>query len=381
MLPPILSEDYCSLKPKSKRLSFTCEMHFNKYTDLIDYKIYKSIIHLGKRFTYDDAEKHLENPKSPLYGVWQLAKALHKKRVSTGKIELNIKEMNMEIDAHGRILAINEKAKLLSHRLVEECMLSANSCTAHYMKKHKLPGLYRVHEPMPAGGLEKINAFFKLYGIKFQMKSLHFQQVQKAIEVVKNTSAEEVFNYILLRSFSQAVYKNMPMGHWGLGFTDYTHFTSPIRRFSDLVVHRVLDAHIHHQPLPYDKNQIESIGGEVSRLERVAMDAEKTMTRLISLRYFRDKVGGVFEAFLSGFNPHNLYIQLTNPRVEGVILPTAVNQRGDIQIVDDFRVKIARFSKTVNLGQKMKVRLVQADWEKIQLVFEIISLDNVKNFS
>ncbi|MDH4262766.1 MAG: ribonuclease R [Spirochaetia bacterium] len=375
MLPPILSEDFCSLRPKTKRLSFTCEMHYSQDGNLLEYHLYKSIIHLGKRFTYEDAEKHLEKKGSPLYDIWQLAKKLHQKRVATGKIELNIKETDLVVDAHGRILTMHEKARLNSHRLIEECMLSANICTANFMREKKIPGIYRVHDPMPASGLEKINAFLKLYGFNTQIKNLHFQQVQKIIKLVEGSEVEEIFNYILLRSFSQAAYKNMPLGHWGLGFSDYTHFTSPIRRFSDLVVHRQLFACLSGEHLPYNKKQLEVIGTETSRLERVAMDAEKTVLKLISLRHFKDKIGETYNAFFSGFNQNGLFIQTQNPRVEGFIPAASFDKRGEVFTIDDFRVKLPRFSREIALGQKFKVKLVKADWEKIQLAFEIVSIE------
>ncbi|MDH4200858.1 MAG: ribonuclease R [Spirochaetia bacterium] len=374
MLPPILSEDFCSLRPKTKRLSFTCEMRYDQNGELLDYKLYKSIIYLGKRFTYEDAEKHIDKPGSPLKDIWELVKKLHTKRVAAGKIELNIRETNIIVDAHGRITEMSDKARLRSHRLVEECMLSANICTAHFLRKNKIPGIFRVHDPMPASGLDKINAFLKLYGFNFQIKSLHFEEVQKTIKRLEGSEVEEVFNYILLRSFAQAAYKNVPLGHWGLGFSDYTHFTSPIRRFSDLVVHRQLHAYLNNDELPYNKKQLEAIGAETSRLERVAMDAEKTMIRLISLRYFREKIGQTFSAFLSGFNPSGLFIQVQSPRIDGFIAASTFDRKGEVAIIDDFTVKIPKFSRSINLGQKLTVKLTGADWEKIQLSFEIINI-------
>lgn len=374
MLPTILSEDFCSLRPKTKRLSFTCEMHYDDNAELISYKIYKSVIYLSKRFTYEEAEKHLNDQRLVLKDIWALVEKLHQKRIKAGKIELNIKETDITMDAHGRIIAMNDKTKLHSHRLIEECMLSANICTAHFMRKNKIPGIYRVHDPMPESGLDKINAFLKLYGFKAQIKSLHYSQIQKVIQLVEKSEVEEIFNYILLRSFSAAVYKNLPLGHWGLGFPDYTHFTSPIRRFSDLVVHRQLYAYLKKEPLPYQKKQLEAIGAETSRLERVAMEAEKTMLRLISLRFFKKHIGQTYTAFISGFNQNGLFIQVQAPRVDGFVPAATFDRKGEVYVVDEFTVKLPKFSKAVNLGQKVKVKLTRTDWEKIQLSFEIMAI-------
>jgi len=167
----------------------------------------------------------------------------------------------------------------------------------------------------------------------------------------------------------------MPLGHWGLGFSDYTHFTSPIRRFSDLVVHRQLFAFLSGDRVPYNRKQLEVIGAETSRLERVAMDAEKTVIRLISLRHFKDKIGETYRAFFSGFNQNGLFIQTQDPRVEGFIPASLFDRQGEVHMIDDFRVKIPKFSKTIALGQKFTVKLIEADWEKIQLVFDIVSIE------
>lgn len=375
MLPPLLSEDFCSLNPKTKRLAFTCEMHYNHAGDIIEYFLYKSIIHLGKRFTYEKAEGELEKPKSQLYPIWQLARQLLEKRIKAGKIELNIKETEVVIDAHGRIITMGDKLRLNSHRMIEECMLSANTCTAHFMKEKKIPGLYRVHDPMPATGLQKINEFLKLYGYRTQIKSLHYSEIHKLIKMVSGTSTEEIFNYILLRSFSQAAYKKDPLGHWGLGFPDYTHFTSPIRRYSDLVVHRQIDACLRKTTLPYQKSELEYIGHETSRLERVAMEAERTTSRMISMRYMKEKTGEIFNAWFSGFSPAGLYIQLTDNRIEGFVPVAKFSRRGEVESIDSFRVQLPRYSKTISLGTKMKVKLVSIDWEKIHLVFEIVKIE------
>lgn len=375
MLPPILSEEYCSLKPRSKRLAFTCEMHYDDDANLLEYHFYRSIIHLKKRYTYVAAEKILDKKRSPIRPIWELASQLHKKRIKKGKIELNIPEMEVIMDAHGRIVTMNEKARLLSHKLVEECMLSANTCTGHFLRTNKIPGIHRVHDPMPSASLQKLNTFLKLYGYRHQMRSLNHDEVIKTLQVLQDTKEETIFNYLLLRSFSQAIYSPRAGGHWGLAFKDYTHFTSPIRRYADLVVHRQISATLEGQRTLYSKGDLDFIGSETSRLERIAMEAENATVRLISLRYMADKVGNLFEADFTGFNQNGLFITLKDPRFDGFIPASDFDRYGETNSIDDFTILLAG-KKKLYLGQKVEVRLVKIDREKIQLIFSLINVIN-----
>jgi len=373
MLPPILSEEFCSLKPKTKRLAFTCEMHYDNEANLIEYHFYKSFISLKKRFTYETAEKDMDKKRSPLAPVKQLAEELNKKRILSGKLELNIKETQVVTDAHGRIIAMNDKIKLRSHSLVEECMLSANVCSAHFLKKNKMPALYRAHDPMPPDNIKKLNGYLKFAGINYQMKSSRFTEIQKVISLFKGTEKEEVFNILLLRSFSQAVYSPTPKGHWGLAFEDYTHFTSPIRRFSDLLVHRQIHAVLKKRSSLYGKKEIEEIGVETSRLERIAMEAERALMRLMSVRYMKNNIGKSYSATITNFNQNGMYILLDEIKMEGFI-PSERGTKREFRIVNDFSLFIPQGSKTVSPGTKVNVELTEASWEKMILLFRLTSL-------
>ncbi|MES0491305.1 MAG: ribonuclease R family protein [Leptospirales bacterium] len=373
MLPPIVSEEFCSLNPKTKRLAFTAEMRYDENAKLIGYEIYKSFIQMNKRYTYEMAESELDNKKSPISAIWKLAKQLNTLRVKDGKVELNIKETKIVSDAHGRIKAMDEKVKLLSYKLIEECMLSANTCTAHFMRKRKIPGIYRVHDPLPKDNIKRLNDFLELYGFKTRLKDGGQSEILRVLTKLEATPYGDVFQNLLLRSFSQAIYSVKKGGHWGLGFEDYTHFTSPIRRYSDLIVHRQIAAAISGKTPSYSTNEAEHIARETSRLERIAMEAEKATLRLLSIRYMQDRVGDKFSARFSGYNSNGIFIALDDPKMDGFIAYSDMRGKEPVPI-DDFRVSIPRFGKTISLGQKLFVRLRKADWENLALMFELLSI-------
>ncbi len=374
MLPPILSEEFCSLKPKTTRLGFTCEMHYDGKANLLRYDIYKSIVHMNKRYTYVNAEKELDNQKSPLAPIWLLSDQLRRKRIQTGKIELNIPEVEPAMDAHGRIIALNDKIRLNSHKLVEECMLSANTCTAHFLRTHhKVQGLYRMHEPMPDSGVKKINSFLKLYGYRIQMKNNSPQEITRVLKAASGSKEEQVVNMLLLRSFSQAVYTTRAGGHWALAFSDYTHFTSPIRRYADLVVHRQLEAILNKTTPAYGRKELAHIATETSRQERVAMEAENMVVKLLSLRYLANREGEIFEATVSGFNSSGVFISLDKTRFDGFIPAERKGVKAEMQIIDDFRAALPG-GRVVMLGANIVVKLVKVDREKIQPAFRLIDI-------
>jgi len=299
---------------------------------------------------------------------------LNRQRIENGKVELNIRETQIITDAHGRIKAMDDKVKLHSYKLIEECMLSANTCTANYMKKNKIPGLFRVHDPLPTENLKKLNSFLELYGFRTRVKNNTQVEILRVANMVEKTQYMEIFQKVLLRTFSQACYSTSHDGHWGLAFKDYAHFTSPIRRFSDLVVHRQIGAYIAKERLPYNKKELKTVATEISRLERIAMEAEKAIIRLMSIRYIHSRQNTEYNAKLSGFNSTGIFISIEEPRVEGFILYKDITPSGSLNALDDFRIVLPRFKKTVSIGQNLKVELIKADWEKMQIYFNILSV-------
>ncbi|RME91897.1 MAG: VacB/RNase II family 3'-5' exoribonuclease, partial [Candidatus Hydrogenedentota bacterium] len=372
MLPAVLSEKICSLNPKTKRLAFTCEMQFNKAGEIVSYSFYKSKIYLKRRYTYEQAEKELKKKKGKLSLFYELTKILEEKRNKEGRIALEIPEMQADWDETGRLISIRQKERLESHKLIEECMLSANICAARYAKKHRLPFLYRVHEKPPAEEVEKINLFLQLFGISKRIKKISAKSIASILNSISDEDTKAIFHYLLLRTFTQAVYAPDTIGHWGLGFSDYAHFTSPIRRYADLVIHRQLAAHLEKKPLPYNEGDLKFIGMETSRCEREAMSAERDIRKLLIGRSFETRIGENFEAWITGFHSEGIFIALSESIAEGFIPVQYVSKKAELLMLDELRAVADKLGKTLIMGQKLQVKLLEVDFAKIRMNFEPI---------
>ena len=374
MLPEILSEEYCSLKPHTKRLAFSCQMKFNRKGIITGYEFHKSIIYIDQRYTYNQAEKILDDKKSRLFDIYQFIKILKKQRQKEGRVELVIPEYKPQLDENGDIIGIESRDRLNSSILIEECMISANICAAHISKQKNFPLLHRVHNEIADDSVVRLNEFLKLFGFKIQLKDVSHKSINRALEALKGTRSEPVFNSLLLRTFSQARYTPEEQGHWGLALNDYAHFTSPIRRYADLVVHRQIAAHIRKQKSLYSIEELFSIGVHISRRERIALEAERDMQKLLTIRLLAQYNDLETEAFLTGFNKSGLFIALLEPPIEGFVPVSAFSRENSVSSLDEFRVILSRYQKTVSIGTRFQVKLVKADWYQAQAVFEIVKV-------
>lgn len=374
MLPPILSEEFCSLKPKSKRPAFTCQMKISAAGEILAFEFYKSIVYLNKRYTYNSAQKEIDKKRSVLHPFWQLAKILIERRNANGKINLEIPEPKLIFNKKGKLVDIGSHERLDSHKLIEEFMLSANICASRFTRQNRIPSLYRVHEDIPPDNIERINDFLKLYGHRGQLKTTSQKEINKLLQQNKNHPQQFLFHFALLRSFSQAYYYTEPLGHWGLAFDDYAHFTSPIRRYPDLVVHRQIAAFLTHEDYHHSPKQLGEVAKYCSQTERLAMDAERDMFKLLSIEFMQQFEEQVFEAWLSGFSNNGLYILLHKFPIEGIVPLASFSKNFEIQSLDDYRVFIPKFQKNIHLGNILTVRLVKANYINMRNEFEIVSI-------
>ncbi len=370
MLPEILSNEFCSLKPKTTRLAFSVRMQFDREGRMKDYELFKSVIYIDKRFTYKEAHESLKKKGSPLAPAMRLAEALISHRDGLGRIDLNLSEQKAVYDKKGRFIGLESQARLMSHRLVEECMLSANQAVAGYALRYHVPVLHRNHESMPKEKLEKLNRYLEKYVPRLKIRGVEQVEIGRVLSHQLIEPVKEVFQYLLLRSFMQANYMPEGKGHWGLAFREYSHFTSPIRRFADLVTHIQLAAHLKRERLPLTHEQLEHYGRETSRLERIAFEAERADKKLLAVRAMASKVGQTFNAWLSGFSSERLFVSLVDFPIEGDIDAAQVDRRGEVQILDDFSIFAGKQQKTLSLGDKFKVKLVKADALEMALKFE-----------
>ncbi len=381
MLPPVLSENLCSLVAGVDRPAFTAEMIVSgKNGRISSPRFYRSIIRVDRRWTYDQAEEEIDRQKDVAPGsrsligrLWPIAQRQRARRMNEGRVDLDLPEPVLETDGNSNPVGYRIRARLRSSMLIEECMLSANIVVAEFLRKSKMPVLHRVHEPMEEEKLERLNFFFEIYNIDCELKDPSYAEIQKAQAAVarhpERERVERIFNMLLLRSFMQAKYQGDPVGHWGLGFEDYTHFTSPIRRYPDLIVHRVLARALARKRPIYSAAEIEELGRHTSERERHAMEAERDMSRLKLIRLVERQGRTSFRGFLTGFRPDRVFVQLEDPPVEGIITKDHLTNDFELILPNDFSVYVKRLSRPAFLGESWGLELDRADAEGMTLYF------------
>lgn len=399
MLPHQLSENLCSLVARQNRLSVTVEMKIDLESGKIQKSdFYRSIIRVDRRFNYQEAEEKIDQSASassyerlkkmqerqerdPLFepaflgALWSLSKRKRKQRMEQGRIDLNFPEPAFHYTSSGKIKSLTYKERLKSSILIEECMLSANISVAAFLQKKKIPALYRCHSPMELEKIEQINDFCAASHIPVELKDNSYSSIKKALESVEkhlsNTNASKknllhLFQIMLLRSFPQAYYTPQNIGHWGLGFANYCHFTSPIRRYPDLVVHRALLCLLEKKKPLYGVRDLEELGKKNSEAERKAIEAERDMSKLKIMRYLLDSQIKYVSGFLSAMRPERVYIELSKIPVEAIVEAHHLTSETNLQI-KNFSVYVKKLGRFAALGEEWELKLERIDLEAMQI--------------
>ena len=384
MLPKELSEDLCSLKPKTDKLAFTVEMDFDKYGNRTGSKFYPSIIKSDERMTYTSVKKILvdndpeEREKYDYllenFGLMgELCDILRLKRLGRGSLDFDLPEPDVLLDLQGNPEAILKAERNFAHMIIEEFMISANEAVAEYLEKRGVPNLYRIHEEPDPMKLEDIMKVIKPLGIlrRSTIKPKDFSDILKS---VKGAAEEEIINYIVLRSLKQARYSSINVGHFGLASESYSHFTSPIRRYPDLVVHRIL-REILTQKLISDRRrkELESMLPDIafssSRTERSADEAEKVVIRAMRVWFMKDKVGEEFKGKVVGVSPYGLRVRLNDFYVEGFLNLSSLTD--DYYQYNDKTMRLSgrHTNRSFRLGQELLLRVDRVDMEEREIIF------------
>ncbi|HUX60738.1 MAG TPA: ribonuclease R [Ignavibacteriaceae bacterium] len=382
MLPEKLSNNICSLVPNRERLTYSVIVELTKRGKLVNYEIKKSVINSKRRFTYDEVQDIIESGSGDFYNevlkLNRLAEILRKKRLKEGSIEFSTPEVKFVLDENGNPTRIYRKEIKQSNMLVEEFMLLANQLTAKHIaapeKGEPKPFIYRIHDLPDNEKIIEFGKFVKSLGYTFNPSaSSKSNQFQALIEEVKGSQEEVLINELAIRSMAKAIYSAKNIGHYGLGFKYYTHFTSPIRRYSDLIVHRLLYKYIESKSaVHYNQSQLEEISEHISACERNAVDAERLSVKIKQIEYLQNHIGDEFEALISGITHFGIFVKISNILAEGLI--RLRDLEGDFYVYDEKKYALIgkRTKKQFRLGDKITVRLIKADMEKLELDFIII---------
>ncbi|MFQ5480217.1 MAG: ribonuclease R [Thermodesulfobacteriota bacterium] len=379
MLPEALSNGICSLRPDEDRLTMTAEMVFNAGGTVTGSKFYKSIIRSKRRLTYtevktaleggagdgDRGEKATDEVLEDLRLMRELAEKLTKNRVATGSIDFDLPEPQIIIDINGRVEDIVRSERNIAHRIVEEFMLAANRCVAEEFRKGKLPFLYRVHDVPAEESIESFREFIAEFGLTLEKDAKGGPCFAAVLAAVEGRPEAKLITHMLLRSMKQAVYSDSPIGHFGLGFRDYTHFTSPIRRYPDLVVHRLLKLLISGKYSAHEQDRMAAILPETAALssarERKAMEAEREVVDLKKVQFMQDKTGEEYAGIVSGVTSFGFFVELEEYFVEGLVHVSSL--LNDYYVFDE-KKHILRGEKTkeaFRVGVSVKVRIEKVD--------------------
>ena len=381
MLPESISNGLCSLNPELERLCMVCEMEIDSLGSLLEYKFYSAVMLSHARLTYAEVDEMLENKKSKLrkkykkiennidflYGLYQTLRISRQKR---GVMDFDRIESQILFDDQGKIENIVARKRNDAHRLIEECMLMANQAAAKYLQKENEDFLYRVH-PKPTPEKVEITRQF-LTAIDLRLDGGLEPESSDFAKLLKNASGREdenIIKTVVLRTMKQATYTPNNEGHFGLAFEDYAHFTSPIRRYPDLLVHRAIKRALSNKHRECSNKMVE-LGVHLSMTERRADDASRDVEQWLKCEYMRDKVGESFNGVISGVAGFGLFVELTEIFVEGLI--SVRDLKEDYFIYDDVHHQLSgqRGGRIYRLGDliKVKVASVNLDDRKIEFV-------------
>lgn len=387
MLPEVLSNGLCSLRPHVDRLCIACEMRINQKGMILDYQFFEAVMHSHARLTYNKVAAILVERNAELRSeyaellphledLYALFKALQTARARRGAIDFELPETRIVFDAERKIEYIEPLVRNDAHKLIEECMLAANVCAAEYLGEHDVPALYRVHAGPTTEKLLELRQFLFEFGLTLgggdEPKAPDYARLLKKLEPGPEG---RLVHTMLLRSLSQAVYSAENSGHFALSYPRYTHFTSPIRRYPDLLVHRaikqMLGRHRAH-PDADPRHQTAAAGEHCSMTERRADDATRDVIRWLKTEFMMDKVGDEFVGIVSGVTGFGLFVELAEIYVDGLVHISSLGN--DYYHFDPGKQRLLgeRTRQSYRLGDSVRVRLVRVNLDEAKLDFELV---------
>lgn len=393
MLPHRLSNGICSLNPKVDRFTLSCEMEFDEKLHVVKHDIFASVIRTTERMTYTNVRKILleEDPEvterySDLVDMFKtmrdLAMKLRSKRMKRGAVDFDFEESKVLVDENGKVTDIVKRERSIAEQIIEEFMLAANETVAEHFHWLKVPFIYRIHEDPDQEKLMNFMAFVANFGYAVKGgkgNKVHPRALQKLLEDIQGMKEQTVISTMMLRSMKQAKYDAESTGHFGLAAEFYTHFTSPIRRYPDLVIHRIIREVIEHNgTLPADRQEylasrMQEIAQQSSERERVAVEAERDTEQLKKAEYMLDKVGEVFPGMISSVTSFGMFIELENT-VEGLIRLSAMTD--DYYHFHEQHMALIgeRTSRIFRIGDEVEIRVARVNMDEHTIDFELVDM-------
>ncbi|MCL1935662.1 MAG: ribonuclease R [Defluviitaleaceae bacterium] len=375
MLPHSLSNGICSLTENEDRLALSLFMKIDKDGNVIDHNTVESIINVSKRMTYTEVFASLQNPIhgyenyiEDLKTMESLAKILRNKRFKRGSLDFSVSESKVLLNEHGKIEDIVLREKNTATNIIEEFMLIANETIAQEYFWLSAPFIYRNHTKPDKEKLEELNVFISNFGYKLKGNKDHPKNIQLLLQNIKDTKEEMIINHVILRSLKHANYSSDNTSHFGLSTKYYCHFTSPIRRYPDLFIHRVIKAHINGENLNKFSKNIEEIASLSSFLEKRAEELERNVLSYKKAQYMSDKLGMIFNGIISSVTSWGIYVSLPNT-IEGMVRISDIKNDNYIYQKEKYRYVGEFGGKIYAIGDSVEVQLIAVNEGKIDFIF------------